>query len=151
MPHSVNVRRRSTVLYPLNKMPNDCTNSFTISDITHDQWRDLAATFQDGDEDEQQGFLTTFYPEPDYSITPVTRTHPKIMLISPRMRRSGSKSSGTNPRSVRTPGGTGVSNTGAPNGMYMTAVMTLSRKLPLMSLALFSVLLGRLPKRSAWQ
>jgi hypothetical protein len=63
-------------------MPNDCTNSFTISDITHDQWRDLAATFQDGDEDEQQGFLTTFYPEPDYSITPVTRTHPEIYAHS---------------------------------------------------------------------
>ena len=63
-------------------MPNDCTNSFTISDITHDQWRDLAATFQDGDVDEQQGFLTTFYPEPDYSITPVTRTHPEIYAHS---------------------------------------------------------------------
>jgi hypothetical protein len=59
-------------------MPNDCTNSFTISDITHDQWRDLAATFQDGDVDEQQGFLTTFYPEPDYSITPVAKTNPEI-------------------------------------------------------------------------
>jgi hypothetical protein len=59
-------------------MPNDCINSFTITDITHDQWRDLAATFQDGDEDEQQGFLTTFYPEPDYSITPVAKTNPEI-------------------------------------------------------------------------
>lgn len=59
-------------------MPNDCINSLTITDITHDQWRELAATFQDGDDDEQQGFLKTFYPEPDYSITPVTRTHPEI-------------------------------------------------------------------------
>jgi len=63
-------------------MPNDCTNSLTITDITHDQWRDLAATFQDGDVDEQQGFLTTFYPEPDYNTTPVAKTHPEIYAHS---------------------------------------------------------------------
>jgi hypothetical protein len=59
-------------------MPNDCINSFTITDVTHDQWRDLAATFQDGDENEQQGFLATFYPEPDYNTTPVAKAYPEI-------------------------------------------------------------------------
>jgi hypothetical protein len=60
-------------------MPNDCFNSFTITDITHDQWRDLAATFHAGKVDEQQGFLNTFYPEPDFSVTPVARTYPGLI------------------------------------------------------------------------
>jgi len=60
------------------KMPNHCINSFTITNITHDQWHDLAATFKDSDDDKKQGFLATFYPEPDYSITPVAKTHPEI-------------------------------------------------------------------------
>lgn len=59
-------------------MPNDCINSFTITDVTHDQWRDLAATFQVREVDEQQNFLNTYYPEPDYSITPVAKTYPEI-------------------------------------------------------------------------
>jgi hypothetical protein len=59
-------------------MPNDCTNSFTITNITTDQWRQFAATFQVRDSDEQQDFLKTFYPEPDYAITPVAQTYPEI-------------------------------------------------------------------------
>jgi len=59
-------------------MPNDCNNYFTITDITHNQWRDLAATFQVRGEGYQQDFLKTFYPEPDYSITPVAKTYPEI-------------------------------------------------------------------------
>lgn len=59
-------------------MPNDCVNSFSITDVTHDQWRDLAATFQVRDEEYQQDFLKTFYPEPDYRITPVAKTNPEI-------------------------------------------------------------------------
>lgn len=59
-------------------MPNDCYNSFTITDVTHDQWRDLVATFQVRSNEFQQDFLKTFYPEPDYSITPVAETYPEI-------------------------------------------------------------------------
>jgi hypothetical protein len=59
-------------------MPNDCTNSFTITNITTVQWRQFAATFQVRDSDEQQDFLKTFYPEPDYAISPVAQTYPEI-------------------------------------------------------------------------
>jgi hypothetical protein len=59
-------------------MPNDCRNSFTITNITHDQWRALAATFQVRDEEYQQNFLKTYYPEPDYTVTPVAMTDPEI-------------------------------------------------------------------------
>jgi len=59
-------------------MPNDCTNSFTITNITTDQWDQIARTFQVRDPDDQQDFLKIFYPEPDYSVTPVAQTHPEI-------------------------------------------------------------------------
>lgn len=59
-------------------MPNDCINSFTIKDITTHQWREVAVTFQVRDSDDQQDFLKTFYPEPDYSVTPVAETYPEI-------------------------------------------------------------------------
>jgi hypothetical protein len=59
-------------------MPNHCYNSLKITGITHDQWRELAATFQVPGEDSQPNFLRTFYPEPDYSITPVSREFPRI-------------------------------------------------------------------------
>jgi hypothetical protein len=51
-------------------MPNDCNNSFTITDVTHDQWHELAATFQVRGEGYQQDFFKTFYPEPDWQNTP---------------------------------------------------------------------------------
>ena len=51
-------------------MPNDCINSFTITDLTDDQWRTLSASFQTNDEDHQQSFLKTFFPEPDWQNTP---------------------------------------------------------------------------------
>lgn len=59
-------------------MPNDCTNSFTITNITTDQWRQIAATFQVCDSDEEQDFLKTFCPEPDYAVTPVAHTFPEV-------------------------------------------------------------------------
>jgi hypothetical protein len=59
-------------------MPNDCNNSFTITDITTDQWQAIATTFQVRNPDHQQDFLSTFYPEPDYSVTPVAQTNPEI-------------------------------------------------------------------------
>jgi hypothetical protein len=59
-------------------MPNDCTNSLTITGITVDQWYELARTFQVRDPDHQQDFLKTFCPEPDYSVTPVAKTYPEI-------------------------------------------------------------------------
>ena len=59
-------------------MPNDCSNSFTITNITTDQWQQIANTFQVRDDDHQQDFLKTFYPEPDYSVTPVASTFPEV-------------------------------------------------------------------------
>jgi hypothetical protein len=59
-------------------MPNDCSNSFTITCVTYDQWRHLAATFQVRGDGYQQDFLKTLYPEPDYSITPVKKNHPEF-------------------------------------------------------------------------
>ena len=59
-------------------MPNDCNNSFTITNITTGQWQELAATFQVRGDGYQQDFLKTFYPEPDYSVTPVAETYPEI-------------------------------------------------------------------------
>jgi hypothetical protein len=59
-------------------MPNDCSNSFTITGITVDQWQKLARTFQVHDPEHQQEFLKTFYPEPDYTVTPVAMTYPEI-------------------------------------------------------------------------
>ena len=59
-------------------MPNDCTNSFTITNITTYQWSEIAATFQVRSDGYQQDFLKTFYPEPDYSVTPVAGTNPEI-------------------------------------------------------------------------
>jgi len=50
-------------------MPNDCSNSFTITNVTHDQWCDLAATFQIR-ERRSQDFLKTFCAEPDWQNTP---------------------------------------------------------------------------------
>lgn len=61
-------------------MPNNCYNFLIISDVTHDQWRDFAATFQVRGDGYQQDFLKTFYPEPDYSVTPVAKTFPNITL-----------------------------------------------------------------------
>jgi hypothetical protein len=58
-------------------MPNDCNNSFTITDITTDVWQEIATTFQVRNPDHQQDFLSTFYPEPDYSVTPVAKTYPE--------------------------------------------------------------------------
>jgi hypothetical protein len=62
-------------------MPNHCNNTLTITGITHNQWRELAATIQVPGEDSQQNFLRTFYPEPDYSITPVPRPYPEINAL----------------------------------------------------------------------
>ena len=59
-------------------MPNDCNNYFTITNINTEQWQELAATFQVRGDGYQQDFLKTFYPEPDYSVTPVAETYPEI-------------------------------------------------------------------------
>ncbi len=59
-------------------MPNDCNNSFTITEISIDQWQELARTFQGSDPDSEHDFLKTFYPEPDYSVTPVAEVSPNI-------------------------------------------------------------------------
>jgi hypothetical protein len=59
-------------------MPNDCNNSFTISPVTTNQWKELTDSFQVRGEGYQQDFLKTYFPEPDYSVTPVARTYPEI-------------------------------------------------------------------------
>jgi hypothetical protein len=51
-------------------MPNYCYNFFTVKDITLNQWRDLAATFEDSKWYEGRGFLETYYPEPDWRNIP---------------------------------------------------------------------------------
>jgi hypothetical protein len=51
-------------------MTSDCFNSFIITGITHEQWQDLAATFQVRDEEDEQDFLKMFYPEPDWQNIP---------------------------------------------------------------------------------
>ena len=58
-------------------MPNHCSNTLTISDITTDQWRAIDDSFAVRDEDHQQDFLKTFIPEPDYTVTPVALTFPE--------------------------------------------------------------------------
>lgn len=50
-------------------MPNHCSNNFTISGITKNQWLEIAATI-DCSEDSQSSFLKTFYPEPKWEIIP---------------------------------------------------------------------------------
>ena len=62
-------------------MPNDCSNSFTITGITTDQWQQIARTFQVRDQDHRQDFLKTFYPEPDYSVTPVADSFPEVFAL----------------------------------------------------------------------
>jgi len=51
-------------------MPNDCTNSLTISGITFDQWQDISTTFQVRQPFYQQDFLKSFSPEPDWQNIP---------------------------------------------------------------------------------
>lgn len=50
-------------------MPNHCSNKFTISGITKNQWLEIASTI-DFSEDSQSSFLKTFYPEPKWEIIP---------------------------------------------------------------------------------
>ena len=65
-----------------------------------------------------------------------------FLSIRQDRRRSGSKSSGTNPLSVRTHGMTGAFRTGAPSGMYTPAAMTGRKSNLLRSSLLVSALLG---------
>jgi len=50
-------------------MPNHCLNTITISDITPEQWTELASTFN-GTDVASGSFLQTFCPEPDWLHTP---------------------------------------------------------------------------------
>ena len=76
------------------KMPNDCSNNFTVSTVTADQWQQLADSFQIRGEDFQQDFLKTFFPEPDWKNIPNEKGHlPGPSYKSTRgyqMRRYGS-------------------------------------------------------------
>jgi len=50
-------------------MPNHCLNTITISDITPEQWTQIAETFIETD-DKTASFLQTFCPEPDWVEIP---------------------------------------------------------------------------------
>ena len=123
-------------------MPNDCFNSFTITDITHDQWRDLAATFHAGKVDEQQGFLNTFYPEPDFSVTPVARTYPGLIAKFAKTKDEREQILRNEPTIREDSCATGVFRTVVPSGMCTPAAMTGRMNNPLLSSVLVSALLG---------
>ena len=50
-------------------MPNYCSNTLSFSHITEDQWLEISATFR-GNETKECSFLSTFYPEPNWNLTP---------------------------------------------------------------------------------
>jgi len=62
-------------------MPNDCINSFSITNITAEQWQQIATTFQVRGDGYQQDFLKTFYPEPDYNVTPVAKSFTEVFAL----------------------------------------------------------------------
>lgn len=75
-------------------MPNHCSDNFTASNITADQWKKLAESFQVRGEGFQQDFLKTFYPEPDWKNIPNEKGHlpgPSYKsTLGYQMRRYGS-------------------------------------------------------------
>lgn len=62
-------------------MPNNCNNSFVITDISTEHWREIAVTLQVRGDGYQQDFLKTFYPEPDYSVTSVAKSFPEVFAL----------------------------------------------------------------------
>ena len=124
-------------------MPNDCTNSFTITNITTDQWSEIAATFQVRSDGYQQDFLKTFYPEPDYSVTPVAETYPEISAQYAKTEEEREQILRNEPTIREDSCATGVFRTGVPSGMCTPAAMTGRMNNPLMSSVLVSALLGR--------
>lgn len=65
-------------------MPNYCSNSLQISNLTAEQKNLILNTFTKKQEtpypEWESHFLTTFCPEPDYSIVPVAKCFPDIFF-----------------------------------------------------------------------
>lgn len=61
----------------LLKMANYCSNCLTLEGLTSDQWKQFVSACVAG-EKKVGGFLTTLYPEPDYTVTPVPKLYPEI-------------------------------------------------------------------------
>jgi len=59
------------------KMANHCSNYLSLQGLTADQWKQFVDACVAG-EKEVGGFLTTLYPEPDYTVTPVAKLYPEI-------------------------------------------------------------------------
>ena len=57
-------------------MANHCSNTLSFEGLTPAQWQELRDACVAG-EKEVGGFLTTLYPEPDYTVTPVPRKYPQ--------------------------------------------------------------------------
>ena len=58
-------------------MANDCSNTLSFEGLSPAQWEELLDACVTG-EKKIGGFLTTLYPEPDYSVTPVPKLFPEI-------------------------------------------------------------------------
>ena len=67
-------------------MPSYCSNSLQISNLTAEQKNLISNTFTKKQEtpypEWESHFLTTFCPEPDYSIVPVAKFFPKSAKLS---------------------------------------------------------------------
>lgn len=58
-------------------MANHCSNYLTFEGLSVDQWKEVVDACVAGEKD-VGGFLTTLYPEPDYTVTPVPKKYPQI-------------------------------------------------------------------------
>ena len=58
-------------------MANHCSNTLSFEGLTPAQWQELRDACVAG-EKKVGGFLTTLYPEPDYTVTPVPKLFPQI-------------------------------------------------------------------------
>jgi|MDTB01.2.fsa_nt_gb hypothetical protein len=58
-------------------MANHCSNYLSFKGLSVDQWKEVVDACVAGEKD-VGGFLTTLYPEPDYTVTPVPKKYPQI-------------------------------------------------------------------------
>ena len=58
-------------------MANHCSNTLSFEGLSPAQWQELRDACVAG-EKKVGGFLTTLYPEPDYTVTPVPKMFPQI-------------------------------------------------------------------------
>ena len=108
----------------LNLMPNDCNNSFTISPVTTDQWKELASTFQVRDENHQQGFTVPTSQNLDYSRGYSLITFPEIRANSAETEEEKERLLKNEPTIREDSWWIGGFRTGAPSGMFIPASTT---------------------------